>query len=207
MFNNLESLTDEHLLKRMSDGDEEAFTLLFRRRKAGIYRFAMHMSGSQSIAEDVTQEAFMALIRDPQGYSSEKGTLVGYLYGIARNQVLRRLEKDRFVVLSESGDDEDPLGVNQAYEGDDPLEALTRNETVERVRNAVLALPAHYREVVVLCELQEMSYADTAVALNCAVGTVRSRLHRARAMLIEKLKDTHGANVPSTSAGTARCFA
>jgi RNA polymerase sigma-70 factor (ECF subfamily) len=120
---------------------------------------------------------------------------------------LRRLEKDRFVVLTESGDDEEQVGVNQAYEGDDPLEALTRNETVERVRNAVLALPAHYREVVVLCELQEMSYADTAVALNCAVGTVRSRLHRARAMLIEKLKATHGADAPSTSAGTARCFA
>jgi RNA polymerase sigma-70 factor (ECF subfamily) len=165
------------------------------------------MSGSQSIAEDVTQEAFMALIRDPRGYVPEKGTLVGYLYGIARNQVLRRLEKDRVVVLAESSDEEGSVGVNQAYEGDDPLEALTRNETVERVRNAVLALPAHYREVVVLCELQEMSYADTAMALDCAVGTVRSRLHRARAMLIEKLQATHATKATPTSAGTTRCFA
>jgi RNA polymerase sigma-70 factor (ECF subfamily) len=71
---------------------------------------------------------------------------------------------------------------------EDTLADLTRNETVERIRQAVLALPASFREVVVLCDLHEMTYSEVAAALGCAVGTVRSRLHRARAMLLVKLK-------------------
>lgn len=77
---------------------------------------------------------------------------------------------------------------------------------VETVRNAVLALPAHYREVIVLCELNELSYADAAAAIGCAVGTVRSRLHRARALLVEKLRATNEDRA-SQAISPARCFA
>jgi RNA polymerase sigma-70 factor (ECF subfamily) len=86
-----------------------------------------------------------------------------------------------------------------------PLEDLSRTETIESVRRSVLALPERYREVVVLCDLQEMSYVEAAEVLGCAVGTVRSRLHRARALLIEKLrpaKEDEAVEVKS-----ARCFA
>ncbi len=69
-----------------------------------------------------------------------------------------------------------------------PLDEMSRTEAIEAVRRAVLALPERYREVVVLCDLQEMSYGETAEILGCAIGTVRSRLHRARALLIEKLR-------------------
>jgi RNA polymerase sigma-70 factor (ECF subfamily) len=68
----------------------------------------------------------------------------------------------------------------------DELESL---ETVERVRQAIATLPENYREVVVFCELEEMSYEEAASALDCPVGTVRSRLHRARALLLEKLRE------------------
>jgi len=64
---------------------------------------------------------------------------------------------------------------------------LARDETIRALRRAILALPAGYREAVVLCDLHEMSYADAANALGCAVGTVRSRLHRARALLAERM--------------------
>jgi len=78
---------------------------------------------------------------------------------------------------------------------EDTLGDLTRGEAIESVRQAVLALPTNFREVVVLCDLHEMSYVDAAAVLGCALGTVRSRLHRARGMLLEKLKATKRALV------------
>lgn len=176
----LETLPDATLLTRMAKGDEEAFTILYRRRQGGIYRFALQMSGSQSIAEDVTQEVFLLLIREGPGYDPQRGSLQAFLYGVARNHVLRVLERRRESAME---DEEEPCAV-----ASDALANLTRAEMLESVRQAVLALPAHYREVVVLCDLEEMDYADAAEALGCAVGTVRSRLHRARGLLLEKLK-------------------
>ena len=162
--------SDEELLRRTAAGDELAFTSLYRRRQAGVYRFALQMSGSAALAEDVTQEVFMALMREPGAFDPARGSVAAYLYGIARFQVLRRLEKDRpLVALMDSADD-DSLASACAHLVDncDPLAELTRAESVAQVREAVLALPAHYREVLVLCELHELSYAETACALGCA---------------------------------------
>jgi len=76
------------------------------------------------------------------------------------------------------------------------------------VRRAVLSLPAKYREVIVLCELQDVSYVETAEILGCAIGTVRSRLHRARALLLAKLRPAESvADADSASVKSARCFA
>lgn len=200
--------SDTELLRLMLAGDEEAFTALYRRRQAGVYRFALQMSGSETIAEDVTQEVFMVLMRDGDNYDPARGSLPAFLYGVARNLVLRSFQRERaFVALGDdAGDDESSVAEGLIAHGD-PLGDLTRNEMIERVRHAVLALPAHYREVVVLCELHEMSYAETAAALGCAVGTVRSRLHRGRAMLIEKLRASDTGDAASHAFKTARCFA
>ena len=86
----------------------------------------------------------------------------------------------------------------------DPLDELTRSELIEGVRQAVLALPQHYRETVVLCDLHELSYQETAAVLGCAVGTVRSRLHRARALLVERLRSRVEPDTHSLSAGIVR---
>src|SRR5690348_3594229 len=83
--------SDEHLLTEMRAGDERAFITLFRKRQGGIYRFALQMSGSPAVAEDVTQEVFLALLREDCGYDPARGTLSAYLYGIARKLVLRHL--------------------------------------------------------------------------------------------------------------------
>ena len=88
-------MADVTLLRRMSAGDEEAFTALYRRRQGGIYRFALQMSGSEAIAEDVTQEVFLLLIREETAYDPSRGSLQGFLYGVARNHVLRALERNR----------------------------------------------------------------------------------------------------------------
>jgi RNA polymerase sigma-70 factor (ECF subfamily) len=199
--------SDDELLRLSLAGEENAFVTLYRRRQGGIYRFALQMSGSEAVAEDVTQEVFMVLMSEARNYDPAKGSLTAYLYGIARNHVLRFLSRDRsFVSIGEGSEETEPAH-EQLIAQDDPLGDLTRNEVIESVRQAVMALPAHYREVVVLCDLHEMSYAEAAQVLNCAVGTIRSRLHRARSLLIEKLRSTNEPGTASPIINSARCFA
>ena len=154
----------------------------------------------------------MTLMHESQLFDPSRGTLAAYLYGVARNQVLRRLEKERHFVAIIDETTEDGSGAvavsGQLVAAHDPLAELARNELIETVRLAVLALPAHYREVVVLCELHEMSYAEAALVLDCAVGTVRSRLHRARALLVEKLREVRHEEVATEpDVDPLRCFA
>ena len=198
--------SDGELLQSMLAGDEEALATLYRRRQGSVYRFALQMSGSPALAEDVTQEVFMALLRDGTTYDTARGPLNWFLLGIARNLVRQRLGREHFyaALADEPSDDGSVTQGSQA--GSDPLDELARSETIETVRKAVLSLPPRYREVVVLCELQELSYAEAASVLECAIGTVRSRLHRGRALLIEKMQP---AREESAAEGvkTARCFA
>jgi RNA polymerase sigma-70 factor (ECF subfamily) len=200
-------LSDSELLRLMLAGDEEALALLYRRRQGGIYRFALQMSGSKTIAEDVTQDVFLFLMREGHVFDPARGSLSAFLFGVARNHVLRRLRVEHLLApLGDESDDDVPL-VHASSELC-PLEDLTRAETIESVRKAVLSLPSKYREVVVLCELQDVSYGETAEILGCAIGTVRSRLHRARALLLAKLRPA--VDVEETGSATvksARCFA
>ncbi len=194
----LTNLADDELLRLAGSGSEEAFTALYQRRQGAVYRFGLQMSGSSSIAEEVTQDVFMLLLRDSSGYDAGRGPLLSYLYGIARRLVWRRLAQSRshFPLAVVEGEDRtpEPLVAFPEMERD-----LARDETVRALRRAVLALPAGYREAIVLCDLHEMSYADAAGVMGCAVGTVRSRLHRARALLAERL----AARVPTST----RCLA
>jgi RNA polymerase sigma-70 factor (ECF subfamily) len=201
--------SDSELLQSMMTGDEAALTALYQRRARDVFRFALQMCGSQALADDVTQEVFMVLIREGHNFDAARGSLSAFLMGVARNQVLRRLRRERFYVAIEEGSNgAGPAKASRTNET--PLDDLSRNETIESVRRSVLALPERYREVVVLCDLQELSYVEAAEILGCAVGTVRSRLHRARALLIEKLRPA--SNVETAEAETvevksARCFA
>jgi RNA polymerase sigma-70 factor (ECF subfamily) len=200
-------LTDTDLLRQMLSGDEESLAVLYRRRQSSVYRFALQMSGSRMMAEDVTHEVFMFLMRDGRTFDPSRGSLVSFLLGVTRNYVLRRLRGEHYLVSL--GDDTDDDPIDQADSDPGVLEQLTRAETIENVRKAVLSLPEKYREVVVLCELQEMSYVETAEVLGCAIGTVRSRLHRARALLLAKLKPAEEDAEESAAAAvkSARCFA
>jgi len=200
--------SDDELLRLMVAGDDQAFTMVYRRHQGQIYRFALLMSGSDAIAEDVTQEAFMVLIRDGRHYDPARGPLAAYLYGIARHFVLRRLERDRsYVPLIEESEDGEEIPLTRLTAQDDPFSDCTRREVIRLVRQAVLALPPHYREVVVLCDFQEMSYEEAAIALRCAVGTVSSRLHRGHALLLERLRAMAKLDSALPDAHCLRCFA
>ena len=200
-------LNDFELLRLMLAGDEEALSVLYRRRQGSIYRFALQMSGSKTIAEDVTQEVFLFLIRDGHLFDPAKGAVTAFLLGVARNHVLRRLRVEQHLAPLADDFEDDAVALHPSAEIC-PLEDLTRAETIESVRRAVLSLPSKYREVVVLCELQDISYGETAEILGCAIGTVRSRLHRARALLLAKLRPEAEAEEPdSATVKSARCFA
>jgi RNA polymerase sigma-70 factor (ECF subfamily) len=199
--------TDSELVHALFSGDQEAFTELYRRRQRDVYRFALHMSGAPDLAEDITQEVFMVLIREANSYDETRGSVKALLLGIARNHVLRRLKQDRpYVMIDDAAGTESSELIDGTMDGGQ-LDVLTRNEEMVLMERAVLSLPAHYREVLVLCELQEMSYVEAAGVLGCAIGTVRSRLHRARAILIEKLRPAKAESTSAEGLKSARCFA
>jgi RNA polymerase sigma-70 factor (ECF subfamily) len=200
-------LTDSKLVRLMLGGDREAFAELYGRRQRDVYRFALHMSGAADLAEDVTQEVFMVLMRKGSSYDESRGSVNAFLLGIARNYVLRRLKQERSFVLMGESDSEDGSASTAVASASSQLDVLARNEEIRSMQTAILSLPAHYREVLVLCDLQEMSYAEAAGVLGCAIGTLRSRLHRARAMLIEKLRPARDEAASAERLKSARCFA
>lgn len=200
--------SDAELLRLMLAGEEKAFTELYRRHKGLVYRFALLMSGQASVAEEVTQEVFLALLRNGHRYDPERGSLKAYLCGAARNQVLLLMEKERpYVQLVEESDEGEAVQIAQLISGADPLGDCARNEANRLVRQAILALPARYREVIVLCDFQEMSYAEAALTLDCPIGTVNSRLHRGHALLLKKLRAAVRLDSAAPDAQGMRCFA
>lgn len=198
--------SDDDLLRRMKTGDEEAFAALYRRHQGGIYRFALLMSGSPATADDVTQEVFMTLMAGEHRYDSARGPLAMFLYGIARNHVLRRRRWERVCDPLEEESGQGEVLIRNFAAPDDPLADIVRGEMIEAVRQAVLALPPRYREVVILCDFQELSYAEAALALDCAVGTVSSRLNRARMMLADRLRTMSRTELRALSAVPLKCL-
>src|SRR6476659_7693607 len=188
---------DDDLIAPVAEGDAQAFARLFKRRQAEVYRFALHMTGAPAAADDVTQDVFMVVMRTAARYEAGRSGVAAWLCGIARNCARQRLGRERaFQPL----DDVDEEAIEDAGGAADPLIDLTRAEGIAQVRRAVLTLPLRYREVVVLCDLQELSYAEAADALACAVGTVRSRLHRGRQLLASKLS-ARTVDAPSEASG------
>ncbi|HEY7302505.1 MAG TPA: RNA polymerase sigma factor [Bryobacteraceae bacterium] len=178
---------DTELLRLSARGDEEAFLVLYQRHQAPVFRFALHMSGSREIAEEVTQEVFLAMLAGARQYVSQQGSLQAYLIGVARNQVRRQLRHRRANARVD-----DTSGELRDESGERLLDELSRKQELGALREAILRLPPNYREVVVLCDMEGLDYEQAAAQLSCALGTVRSRLHRARAILQAKLSRKWG---------------
>ncbi|GAC1636343.1 MAG: RNA polymerase sigma factor RpoE [Candidatus Acidiferrum sp.] len=188
---------DDVLLRRVAKGEEAAFTELYRRHQASLYRYALRMTGSPWSAEEIVQDVFMTVIRQPKRYDAARGEVGAFLFGITRNRVMKHLERSpRELSLDEQ---------NESGSAMEPADLLTpafwaeRRERVEQVRDAVLSLPPEFREAVVLCELEELSYEEAAAKSGCPIGTIRSRLHRGRALLMARLEMLR--DVPRRAAG------
>jgi RNA polymerase sigma-70 factor, ECF subfamily len=179
---------DDVLLRRAAKGDEDAFTFLYRRHQAAMYRFALRMTGNAWAAEEIVQDVFMILMRDPKKYDPARGALGAFLYGIARNRVMKHWERlPREILLQEKHEDGSGPGII-LQDTATPSSWLEGRERAEQVRAAVMELPPEFRETVILCELEELSYEEAALMAGCPIGTIRSRLHRGRALLLAKLE-------------------
>jgi RNA polymerase sigma-70 factor (ECF subfamily) len=190
------SESDEELIAAVAAGEREAFAALYRRRRPDVYRFALHMTGAPAAADDVAQEVFLAVIREAGRYTPGRSGVVPWLLGIARNHALRRITERRHEPLP-------PAGFEPAVVID-PADAIARGQEVATLRAALASLPPVFREAVVLCDLQELSYQEAADAAGCALGTIRSRLHRGRGLLADALRNQRWTETTTQSNGLSR---
>lgn len=190
---------DLALLNEMRRGNAAAFEALYRRHQAPLYRFALLRCGSADTAADIVQEIFLALLANTLKFDPTRGVLQGFLFGVARNLVLKREEAQyRFVSTSrddEDGDNADDLVMDPAPQ---PQQRLLNQQRAETVRQALAQLAPHYRDVVILYEMHDLSYVEIAQICNIDIGTVRSRLSRARAKLVELLEKDFLEEAPTT---------
>ncbi|MFN0105111.1 MAG: RNA polymerase sigma factor [Bryobacteraceae bacterium] len=174
--------SDEVLLSAVARGEELAFLVVYRRRQAAIYRYALHLGGDDDVAAETVQETFLALLRDARRLDAARGTVLAWLFAVARNQVLRQMRARRRHLSLEEDDLDEPVASGCV------LADLEQEQVSSRLRELMAALPAVYREVLVLCDMQELSYQEVADITGIPIGTVRSRLHRGRALLADKLR-------------------
>ena len=187
--------SDQELLRLISRGNEDAFSVLYDRYQGPLYRFVWHMRGNAAIAEEIIQEVFLLVIRGPKNFDASKGSLASYLFGVARNLTRRSIEQSRSTMAFTDIPDEDESGENAIAfdppdEQQDIFAEISQKQLIEYLQKAVLSLPEQYREIISLCDLEQMSYTDVAELLQCSPGTVASRLHRGRAMLKDKMRMT-----------------
>jgi RNA polymerase sigma-70 factor, ECF subfamily len=191
---------DAALVARLGSGAAIALDPLYRRHRKAVYRFALLWTGSAARAADVTQDVFMHLLTRAGDYDPARGSLLAWLLGITRNFSRQRCgfrDTDALRIDDAQADREDATFLV----ADDAAERIVAREDLDRLRRGIAALPPHYRDVLVLVELAERSYAEAAMICGCELNTVRSRLSRARALLARWL-DGHGAAPPGGSAST-----
>lgn len=186
------SCSDLALCRRVKAGDERAFETLVLRYQDRVFSFCRRFLGDRAEAEDVAQEVFLALYRSADDFRGESAFST-WLLRIAKNQSLNRLKYlDRRGRLGRRSLDEiSEEKLNASEEGraerDSPVSLVEGNETVEIVRRAISTLAPDHRLVVVLRDVEDLSYEEIAKVTGLPVGTVKSRVHRARAALAARL--------------------
>jgi RNA polymerase sigma-70 factor (ECF subfamily) len=180
--------SDTDLLREMRGGAAGAFAALYRRHQGPLYRFALLRCGSADLAADVVQETFMGLLTERFRFDPLRGALQHFLFGVARNLILKNeTAHQRHVVLSGPDDEDGDAAADPPDDAACPLGRLLNNEAAEAVRRALALLAPHYRDAVILYEMHELSYAEIADICQVDIGTVRSRLSRGRAALAKRL--------------------
>ena len=203
---NFDNCSDAILLRRALAGEEDAFLRLYQKLKGGIFRYAFYMTNSKVTAEEVVQEVFIQLLKEGSGYREERGEVSAFAFGIARNFVRRIERRERPYEPIPADESLENMQGNLMLQPESLAGQVIRNEVAARVQAAVASLPDHYRQAVVLCDLCDLSYEEAAQRLRCAVGTVRSRLHRAHALLTQKLKPLRSRESDVEATGTEGCL-
>jgi RNA polymerase sigma-70 factor, ECF subfamily len=177
--------TDAELALAIARGNGDAMAELYRRHGALVYRFTLRMSQNATIAEEITQEVFLALLRHPAHFDPQRAALSTWLCAIARRQLWKHLARnERFVSIELEDEPFDPISPEPG-----PAEWLTRNEAIASVRDGIDRLSLPLKEVILLCELEGLTYEQAAQILTIPIGTVRSRLSRAKGRLALLLRN------------------
>ena len=178
-----ERITDELLLQKAGKGDQAAFLELYERYRAPIFRFAYRLLGSVEVAEDVTHDCFLGLIRKPGNFRPERASLKTYLYAAARNLALKHFrDQGRETGLDEVS--EEPK--ESPRRG--PLRKLLDEELATHVREAIFSLPPLQREALILFEYEGLSLNEVAEVAGTDTGAIKARLYRAREGLRRMLR-------------------
>ena len=176
------SITDELLLERAGSGDQAAFLLLYERHRNAIFRFAYRLLGAVEIAEDITHECFLSLIKRPGSFNPELASLRTYLYSAARNLAMKYFRSQgRETAIDDLS--EHPAAAWR----EEPLGRVLGKELVAKVREAVADLPPLQREALVLFEYEGLQLSEIASVVGADIGAVKGRLHRARGRLRNQL--------------------
>ena len=175
-----EKTPDELLLKRAENGEQAAFLELYERHRDPVFRFAYRLLGTVELAEDVTHDCFLSLIRKPENFRADRGSLRTYLFAAARNLAFKHFRGS----AREASMDE--LEVEPQTGTDHPLRRVLNQELSDLVREAVMALPPLQRESLLLFEYEGLSLNEIARITDSDVGAIKGRLFRAR----ERLKTT-----------------
>ena len=201
---------EAQLVERLKQGDESAFLALYDRHRRSVYWFLVHMTGSVSAAEDLTQGVFVAILEKVGSGAIEqfdlgKGAFEGYLLGIARNLAREERRKTyRFASLESVFETPEWQRFLDKFCRENQIQdaetLLAAQSDLKLLYRAILDLPHPYRETIVLCSLQEKSYQQAAAILQCSEGTVASRLHRAKGLLAAKMQGP-ATNEVKASAG------
>ena len=165
-------MTEAELVCRAQNGDAAAFLLLYERYRKGIFSFAHRLLGSQPAAEDVAHDCFAAILGNFHRFNPGRASLKTYLYATARNLARKHLRDPDNEASEEIPED---LATEVG-----PLNRLLDRELCDVVRSAIARLPPLQREVLVLCEYEDLSLAEIATIVTADLGTVKARLHRAR---------------------------
>jgi RNA polymerase sigma-70 factor, ECF subfamily len=172
------TLADADLLSRACRGDETAFEEIYRRHRDAVFKFSYRMLGSVPVAEDVTQDCFLVLLRNPDRFDPSRAALRTFLLAVARNQALKRLRYSGIEVDLDIVDAE--VGSNGSAS---PLGEMLSSEVVTVVKAAIDRLPVLQREALVLFEYEGLSMAEIATIVDADIGTVKARLYRSRQAL------------------------
>ncbi len=180
---------DAPLVERCLRGDERAFGLLLGRYRRPVFSLVLRMVGNREDAQDLAQEAFVRAFRSLHSYDRSR-SFASWLFKIASNLTIDFHRKRRLPTfsLSVGEDDQEGRELELADPSQTVLEALMEDEQSRQTEGLVQSLPEKYRIVVLLRHSQEMSYEDMAETLNLPIGTIKARLHRARALLKQKLE-------------------
>jgi RNA polymerase sigma-70 factor, ECF subfamily len=177
----------------------EAFNALYRRHQGPLFRYALLRSGREDVAADTVQDVFLGLMTNTFKFDAARGSLQPFLFGVARNLLLKRDEAARrFVSTTAKDDGDDDAEDFVTDEGTLPEQHVLANEAAEQVRHALMQVAPHYRDVLILYEIHDLSYVEIAHICGIDLGTVRSRLSRARAKLTELLESTRPPKYTAT---------